>query len=54
MIDTFNVVGGLSDHTLVIEVPITSVVLGGRIIEKHFKLKDNNDAFSGVDNTISL
>lgn len=50
MIDTFNVVGGLSDHTLGIEVPITSVVLGGRIIEKHFKLKDNSgsedDAFS--------
>ena len=50
MMETFNVVGGLSDHTLGIEVPIASVVLGGRIIEKHFKLTNDSgsedDAFS--------
>lgn len=50
MMETFAVVGGLSDHTLGIEAPIATVVLGGRIIEKHFKLTDDSgsedDAFS--------
>jgi pseudaminic acid synthase len=50
MMESFNVVGGLSDHTLGIEVPIASVCLGAKIIEKHFTLSRESgsadDAFS--------
>lgn len=50
MMDTFNVVGGLSDHTLGIEVPVASVCMGAKIIEKHFTLSRQSgspdDAFS--------
>jgi pseudaminic acid synthase len=50
MIDTFNVIGGLSDHTLGIEVPIAAVCVGAKVVEKHFILNRNSespdDAFS--------
>jgi len=50
MMETYNVVGGLSDHTLGIEVPVASVCLGAKVIEKHFTLSRDSgspdDAFS--------
>jgi pseudaminic acid synthase len=36
LMETFNVVAGLSDHTLGIISPVVAVSLGARIIEKHF------------------
>jgi len=41
--DTFNVVPGLSDHTLDITVPIIAVALGARIVEKHICLSRDSD-----------
>jgi pseudaminic acid synthase len=50
MMETYNVIGGLSDHTLGIEVPVASVCLGAKVIEKHFTLSRESgspdDAFS--------
>ncbi len=48
----FNCVAGLSDHTLGLVSPITSIALGGKIIEKHFildKSDDSVDAFFSLD-----
>ncbi len=47
----FGVPIGLSDHTLGIEVPIASVSLGAKIVEKHFILDRSN---KGVDSSFSL
>ena len=47
----FNVLSGLSDHTLGDIASITAVALGARIIEKHFILNDN---VGGPDSHFSL
>jgi len=47
----FNVVTGLSDHTLGIEAPVVAVSLGAKVIEKHFIL---NKEIGGPDAHFSL
>lgn len=47
----FKVAVGYSDHTLGIEVPIAAVVIGAKIIEKHFTL---DRSLSGPDHKASL
>lgn len=47
----FNVIAGLSDHTLGIEAPVVAVSLGAKVIEKHFIL---NKEIGGPDAHFSL
>ncbi|WP_263820702.1 pseudaminic acid synthase [Salinibacter sp.] len=49
--ETFDVVPGLSDHTLGTEVPVAAVSLGARIVEKHLTLSRDED---GPDSDFSL
>lgn len=47
----FDVVAGLSDHTLGTTVAVSSIALGASVIEKHFKLDDDEE---GPDSAFSL
>lgn len=51
MINRYGLITGLSDHTLDNTTAIASVVLGARIIEKHFTLDRNG---GGPDDSFSL
>lgn len=51
MKSTFNTIVGLSDHTVDTIVPMASVILGGKIIEKHFIL---DRKIGGPDSAFSL
>jgi len=49
--ERFNVVSGLSDHTMGITVPIVATVLGAKVIEKHFII---DQSIGGADASFSL
>lgn len=49
--DKFNVISGLSDHTLGSTVPIVATVFGAKIIEKHFIL---DRSIGGPDASFSM
>lgn len=46
--NTFNVVPGLSDHTLGIAVPAAACTLGARIVEKHFIKSRSEDTYDAA------
>ncbi len=48
---SFNIIPGLSDHTLGITAPIVATALGAKVIEKHFIL---DRSIGGPDATFSL
>jgi pseudaminic acid synthase len=49
--ERFNLISGLSDHTMGSTVPIVATVFGAKIIEKHFIL---DRSFSGPDASFSM
>ena len=49
--ERFNVISGLSDHTIGSIVPITSIAMGAKIIEKHFIL---DKTIGGPDSSFSM
>jgi pseudaminic acid synthase len=49
--DKFNVISGLSDHTMGSTVPIVATVYGAKIIEKHFIL---DRSIGGPDASFSM
>ncbi|CAG7841059.1 Pseudaminic acid synthase [Clostridium haemolyticum] len=51
MIDTFNVVAGLSDHTMGHTVALGAVALGAKMVEKHLTLRRED---GGVDAKFSM
>ncbi|HAA11930.1 MAG TPA: pseudaminic acid synthase [Cytophagales bacterium] len=49
--ERFDIIPGLSDHTLGITVPVVSVAMGAKVIEKHFIL---DKSIGGPDASFSL
>ncbi len=43
IVNRFNVLSGLSDHSIGNAAPLAMVALGGSLIEKHFTLDDSNE-----------